>query len=172
LPEREGPRERDAARVAVIGVGNILMGDDGVGVAVINALRTQSLPENVELYDAGTALSDVLASLGRCARVIFVDGCKAGGEPGSIYRSVCGPEDWSSQALGDSLHDIGVVHAVQLHCIAGGEIGEVVCIGVEPEEIVLREGLSRTLQDRLPAVVKAVRDELAVPSNTRRGGEK
>jgi len=147
-------------RVAVIGIGNILMGDDGLGVAVIEALRKESLPESVELYDAGTALQDVLAVIADCERLILIDSCRAGGEPGSIYRTLWCPDDWTGESLGDSLHDIGVIHAIQLHRIAGGEIGEVVLIGVEPQDVSLREGLSPALQECLSAVVRAVRDEI------------
>ncbi|MFH1602599.1 MAG: hydrogenase maturation protease [Pseudomonadota bacterium] len=160
-----------AGRVAVIGVGNILMGDDGIGVAVIEALRKEDLPGQVELYDAGIALSDVLATIGDCARVILVDSCKAGEKPGTIYRSTCRSEEWETTSLGDSLHDINVVHALQLHHLAGGNLGEVVLVGIEPKEFAfLHEGLSSVLQERLPAILQAVRDELAIPSELRRGG--
>ena len=161
----------DTGRVVVIGVGNILMGDDGIGVAVIEALRKENLPGHIELYDAGIALSDVLAAIGNCARVILVDSCKAGGEPGTIYRSTCRPEKWETTPLGDSLHDMNVVHALQLHRLAGGNLGEVVLVGIEPKEFTfLHEGLSFVLQERLPAVLQAVRDELGTPSELRRGG--
>lgn len=157
--------------VAVVGVGNILMADDGIGVVVVEALKREELPDGVALYDAGTALSDVLSTLGPCERVILVDSCRAGGEPGSIYRSICSHDDWQSDILGDSLHDMGVVHAIQLHRLAGGEIGEIVVIGIEPQDVSLREGLSPTLQQRLPDIVRMVQKELATPSGTRRGGE-
>lgn len=157
-------------RIAVVGIGNILMGDDGIGVAVIEALRQEELPAGVELYDAGTALSDMLSVIGSADRVIFVDSCRADGEPGSVYRSVCRPDDWASEPLGDSLHDIGVAHAVQMHRLAGGRLGEIVVIGIEPKEVALREGLSPALQSRLPDIVQAVRNEAQALSRTRRGG--
>lgn len=146
-------------RIAVVGIGNILMGDDGVGVAAIEALRREALPDNVALYDAGTALPDVLALIGSADRVIFVDSCRSGGEPGSIVRSVLRPEDWRGEPPGDSLHDIGVAHAVQMHCLAGGNLGEIVVIGIEPLEIALREGLSPPVAASVPRVVEIVRRE-------------
>lgn len=163
-------RASATGRAAVVGLGNILMGDDGVGVAVVEALRKESLPAHIELYDAGTALQDVLPSVAHCARVILVDCCRAGGSPGAIYRSTCPPDDWVAGPFGDSLHDLGVVQALRLHRIAGGNLGEVILIGVEPQDVVLREGLSPVLQTRLPVVLKAVRDELGTPSEDRRGG--
>ena len=153
-------------RIAVVGIGNILMGDDGVGVAVIEALRRETLPDSVELYDAGTALPDVLAVIGSADRTIFVDSCRSGGEPGSVIRSLLGPEDWRSEPLGDSLHDIGVAHAVQMHCLAGGNLGEIVVIGIEPLDVAPREGLSPALAARVPAVIEIVRRELSADDRT------
>jgi len=162
---------KETGHIAVIGVGNILMADDGIGIAVIEELKKEPLPDDVAVYDAGTALGDVLSTLGRCERVILIDSCRAGGEPGSIYRHIGGPDDWRSGAIGNSLHDPGVAHAIQLHRLAGGEIGQIVVIGIEPQDISLREGLSPALQQRLPDIVRMVRKELEAPSETRRGGE-
>ena len=164
------PRTSIAASVAVIGVGNILMADDGVGVAVIEALKEEPLPAGTELYDAGTALNDVLALIQRCDRVILVDSCKSGAKPGSICRSRLRPDEWENTPLGDSLHDIDVLDALQMHRLAGGRIGELILIGIEPEQVVLHQGLSPSLRKRLPEIVQAVRNELVTPSKTRRGG--
>lgn len=158
------------AQIAVIGVGNTLMADDGIGVAVVEALRQTDLPENVQLYDAGLALSDVLALIPECRRLILIDTCTGGGEPGAIYRSTIPSDDWQTAPLGDSLHDLNVIHALHLYRLAGGQCGDVVVIGVEPHEVVLRDSLSPTLRHRLPDIVAAVRRELVTPSDTRRGG--
>ena len=156
--------------VAVIGVGNVLMGDDGIGVAAVEELRGESLPDNVELYDAGTGLLDVLPKIGRCERVILVDSCSAGGRPGTVYRSRLDPDDLEAAPLGDSLHDLDVVHALRVHRLVGGELGEIILIGIEPESITLRDGLFPAVRAALPAVVQAVRDELEPPAKRRRGG--
>lgn len=152
-------RDLQTPRIAVIGIGNTLMGDDGVGVAVA-ALLDGSLPRNVDVYDAGTALQDMLSCVGRCERVILIDSCAAGGAPGTVYRSILHPDDWETAPLGDSLHDMDVVHALRMHRLAGGSLGEVALIGIEPGEVSLREGLSPALEARMPAILQAVRDEI------------
>ena len=76
-----------SASVAVVGVGNPLMGDDGVGIAVIRELARQSLPAHVALFDAGTSLLDILPEVAHCERIILVDCCRAGGEPGTLCRT-------------------------------------------------------------------------------------
>jgi len=157
--------------IAVVGVGNLLMGDDGVGIAVIRELgKDAALSGHVELFDAGTALLDVLPEIEHCARIVLVDCCRAGGAPGSVYRTRMQLDQWQTEPLGESLHDLNVLHALQLHRIVTGKMNEVVLIGVEPESVVLREGLSPVLRERLPAIVAAVRAELEPPANSRRGG--
>ena len=156
--------------IAVVGVGNLLMGDDGVGIAVIRELGKEALPGHIALFDAGTALLDVLPEIEHCERIVLVDCCRAGGAPGSVYRTRMQLDQWQTEPLGESLHDLNVLHALQLHRIVTGKINEVVLIGVEPESVTLREGLSPALRERLPAIVAAVRAELEPPANRRRGG--
>ena len=157
--------------IAVVGVGNLLMGDDGVGIAVIRELgKDASLPGRVELFDAGTALLDVLPEVEHCGRIVLVDCCRAGGAPGSIYRTQMRPDRWRTDPPGESLHDLNVIHALQLHRIVTGKLNEVILIGVEPESVALREGLSPALRERLPEIVAAVRAELE-PTVTGRRGE-
>lgn len=158
------------ASCVVIGVGNTLMADDGIGVAVVEALRKQALPKHVQLYDAGTALSDMLTIIPDCERLVLIDACTGGGEPGAVYRSVLPPDDWETAPLGDSLHDMNIIHALRMHRLTGTQLGEVVLIGVEPQEVILRDALSPALRNRLPEIVETVRRELVTPSNTRRGG--
>jgi len=145
---------------AVVGVGNILMADDGIGPAVIRALAVEDLPEGVGLYDAGTALMDVLPQVECCERLIIVDSCAAGGPPGAVYRWHLHETAWQAGPMGDSLHHLDVLQSLTLHLVAGGRLGEVTVIGVEPAEVLPREGLSLALQARLSRVVEAVRAEL------------
>jgi hydrogenase maturation protease len=158
-----------SSSVAVVGVGNPLMGDDGVGIAVIRELGKESLPSHVELFDAGTALLDILPEVAHCERIILVDCCRAGGEPGTLYRTPMQPDHWRTEPPGASLHELNVVHALQLHRIGGGKLNEVILIGIEPAEVALREGLSPAVRDRLPAIVAAVRRECEVPADGQAG---
>jgi hydrogenase maturation protease len=156
--------------VAVVGVGNLLMGDDGVGIAIIRELAKEArLPGHVELFDAGTALLDVLLEIEHCGRIVLVDCCRAGGAPGSIYRTRMQLDQWQTDPPGESLHGLNVLHALQLHRMVTGKMNEVILIGVEPESVALREGLSPALRERLPAIVAAVRAELEPPATGRRG---
>lgn len=151
--------------VAVVGVGNPLMGDDGVGIAVIQELAKEGLPSGVELFDAGTALLDILPEVAHCRRIILVDCCRTGAEPGTLCRTPMQPDEWQTAPPGASLHELNVVHALQLHRIGGGKLNEVILIGIEPESVALREGLSAAVRKRLPAILAAVRQECEVPAD-------
>ena len=137
-------------RVAIVGVGNILMGDDGVGVHVIERLRRQTLPEGVDLFDAGTAIQDVMPRLADYDRVILVDAIRAGDAPGAIHTFDLGPEDLGAPRPGLSLHDVNVLDALRLQAIAGERIPPIRVLGVEPRRTDMELDLSDEARARVP----------------------
>jgi len=148
-----------SCRTAIVGVGNVLMGDDGIGVHVIRALA-DSVPEDVDLIDAGTALHEAVYELKGYERVVLVDSVEAGDVPGSVYRMELAELlkiDGSTRAL--SLHEHSVVPTLREAGLAGLELGEVVLIGVEPCRVEWGLDLSPELRARLPVVIEAVMRE-------------
>ena len=71
-------------RLAVIGVGNPLVADEGVGIAVIEELGKRDLPDSVELVDAGSAGMSLLHIIKDYDAVIIIDAADFGGEPGEV----------------------------------------------------------------------------------------
>ena len=96
--------------ILVMGIGNLLMGDDGVGCHAIAALQRDP-PPGADLIDAGTAVINFLPEIERASAVLFIDAFHGGGAPGSRYRmdarSVAGP------AAGGSLHEVGLSSALR-----------------------------------------------------------
>jgi hydrogenase maturation protease len=70
----------------VIGCGNLLRGDDAVGPVLVRRLLERGLPEGVEVADGGTSGMDVAFRMRGADRVVLVDACTSGGEPGTLYR--------------------------------------------------------------------------------------
>ncbi len=70
----------------IIGCGNLLRGDDGVGPFLIRRLWEIGLPEGVRVADGGTAGMDVAFQMRGADRVIIVDACRTGAAPGTLYR--------------------------------------------------------------------------------------
>ena len=139
-------------RVAIIGVGNILMGDDGVGVRVIERLQQQPLPEGVELFDAGTAVQDVFAKVADCAQLIVIDAVKAGGAPSEVHCFDLDPDLIGSNGAALSLHDINLVSALRLRMLTGDPIPPVRVLGVEPGRIDTSLELSNEVRASVPEV--------------------
>jgi len=79
--------------ISVIGIGNRIMGDDGVGIHAIEKLRKMELPEGVEVFDAGTDAFYALESMDSREKAIVLDACKGNNIPGTIYRFTCNPRD-------------------------------------------------------------------------------
>ena len=144
--------------MVVLGVGNELMRDDGVGVHVVRRLACEALEPRVEAIEAGTALADALDLVPEGAAVVALDAASGGGPPGSIYRFGLG--DLAAER-GVSLHETSLPEAFALAEVAGAKFGEVVVLGVEPAEVKPGEGLSPTLEARLPVILEAVRREVS-----------
>jgi hydrogenase maturation protease len=145
-------------RVLILGIGNLILKDEGIGVHVVRALEEHQLPPEVELIDGGTATMDLLSTFYESECIIVIDALKANGEPGTIYR--CLPEDLvetSGRPL--SLHQVGLLDVLGMARQLGGNAA-VVIIGVEPKEISWGLELTEELQAIVPKVVEVVKQEL------------
>ena len=100
-----------AARLAIVGCGNPARCDDGVGVAVVLRLKALGLPTGVQLIDAGTAGMDVMFHVRGAERVVIVDACRSGSEPGAVFR-LLGREAMTPAEHGFTLHGLRWDHAL------------------------------------------------------------
>ncbi len=140
----------------VLGIGNTLLRDEGIGCHVANALAEIPLPD-VEIIDAGTC-PDVWQFIEDTDKLIIVDAVKGGGMPGQIYRFH--PEDVTlEQRPLLSMHDIGLVDNLILMQLRQN-IGETVIIGVEPKDINWGLELSAELQGKMSQIIDTVLSEL------------
>jgi hydrogenase maturation protease len=145
----------------VIGVGNVLCRDEGVGVHVVEELRSRSLPPGVEVIDAGTAVVDVLLDTSECRKIVIVDAVLAGGRPGDTYRLPLSELSRVIQKGTTSLHEISLLGSINMAALQLQQMPEIVVIGVEPQEVGPGAGLSWCLRDRLETIQAAVLEEVA-----------
>ncbi len=144
-------------KILIVGIGNLLYRDEGVGVHVIQRMRGLELSGRIELLDIGTSTMDLISYLDGIKKLIVIDAMKAGGTPGTIYR--CGPEDLLPEGEGPiSLHEIGVLETLTMAKRMGMEIQTVV-IGVEPEVLDWGMDLSEEVKGKMPAIIEAVLKE-------------
>jgi hydrogenase maturation protease len=156
-------KENTPPRIVVIGVGNLLQKDEGVGIHAIKALEEMNLPADVKLIDGGTA-PDLIAYTRAGDKMIIVDCARAGGKPGDIYRFK--PEDLTAgKGTLTAAHEMGVAENLNLMTLTGNKPKDVVIIGIEPAEIDWGMELSATLGKRLPELIKAVLREIGGKQN-------
>jgi len=146
-----------APRTAVVGVGNSLMQDDGVGVHVARALSETSLPEGVAVIDAGTD-PDVAFDLGGVDRVIVIDATRGGEAPGTVYRFPAS-DGVGAEGGRRACHDVGFLQTLR-DVAAAGDAPQVVIIGVEPKVIDWGLDLSPAVAASVPRAIEVVRQEL------------
>lgn len=78
--------ENDMRNVSVIGIGNILMSDDGVGIHAVLKLREMGVPEGIEVFDAGSDVFYALEAMWGRNKAIILDACHGNNAPGALYR--------------------------------------------------------------------------------------
>jgi len=143
----------------IIGFGNTLMADDGVGVRAIEELQKMGVPEGIELVDGGTSALDVISYLEGKRRAIFIDAVKNGQPPGTIYRFALTDVKSDPRPL-ISLHSINLADAVQLWDLQLEQLPEIVVFGVEPEKLNFDLNLSPPVREILPRLCQLVLEEL------------
>jgi hydrogenase maturation protease len=95
----------------VIGCGNLLCGDDAAGPTLIRRLRDRRLPASIRCFDAATDAISVIDAMRGMNRVIFIDACSSGAEPGTI-REVSGSEAEDIPPTRIALHSVRWNHAL------------------------------------------------------------
>ncbi|MBW2107548.1 MAG: HyaD/HybD family hydrogenase maturation endopeptidase [Deltaproteobacteria bacterium] len=145
-------------RVVILGVGNLLLSDEGVGVHVANALMKMELPEGVEVFEGGTDGFRLMNVVTGADRLIVVDAVKGGGDPGSIYRFDVKDAPSMPDSYKTSVHQIGILEVIHFSDFIG-KTPEAVIIGVEPKSVEMSMELSPEVQAKMPRIIELVLEE-------------
>ena len=146
----------------VMGIGNILLRDEGVGVRTIEAMQQIELPQGVELVDAGTAGADLIDLVADRRKLIVIDAIEADAAPGTVFRLLA--EDLAPQdGAMISLHQLGLVESLAMAKHLGCAPQQVVVFGVQPAVISTGLDLSPQVAAAVPKVIQAVLSELRGP---------
>ena len=143
---------------AVIGVGNILYGDDGFGPRVVERLEGEDLAPGVDVIDGGSIGIDLLDYLTEYDRVIVIDAAEMGLEAGTLR--VFTPDEVRSLEKGTplSLHSTDILGVIELAKALGKPIGDVHIVAVQPRFVGPREDLSEPVRAALERAAAQVRD--------------
>ncbi len=154
-----GQENQHPNKILLLGVGNILLGDEGLGVHAVNRLRDQGLPENVEAIDGGTLGLELLYLLEDVSKMIVVDCLDAGAEPGEIFRFR--PEDIRVKGKVElSFHDLGLMEVLTL-AETMGKLPDTVIFGMQPQRIKeWSMELTPVVEEKLPRMMELVMQEI------------
>lgn len=144
----------------VLGVGNILLQDEGVGVRVVEQLQeAYAFPEEVQVLDGGTMGLDLLYYLEEVDRLLVVDAVDARQPPGTVVRLTDGQ---IPALLGRKIspHQIGLADLLSVAGLRDLTPRETVLIGVQPASLETDLSLSPIVSAQLPSIVDMVIEEL------------
>jgi hydrogenase maturation protease len=147
-------------KTLVLGLGNILLRDEGIGVWVAESLsRGFEFPSEVTVLEGGTLGLDLLPRLEGVERLLLIDAVKLGRGPGEVAR-LAGDEVPAALDVKISPHQVGVQDLLAAARLLGREPPEVVLWGMEPERLDPGTGFSPSVLAALPRLQTEVLEEL------------
>ncbi len=146
--------------IAVIGIGNILLSDDGAGVHVLNRLKEEyQFPEGVELIDGGTKGLDLLPLIEHRDKVLFIDAANFRKEPGTI-DTVEGDKIPAFLSNKLSVHQIGLPDLLFAANLMEVTPSEMSLVGIQPKSMETSAELSDVVKQKFDDLLKEVLDKL------------
>lgn len=153
---------QSAKRPAVVlGLGNPLMGDEGIGVCLVERLgKSAAEYPSVDFIDAGTGGLAVLSYIEGRRKAVMIDCAFMDEEPGTIRRFT--PDEVRTRKVlaHQSLHEVDLMRTLDLARQLGLAPGEVVLFGIQPQRIEFGQGLSPTLTGKIDEYLSLIHDEL------------
>lgn len=149
-----------AKQTLVLGLGNPLRGDDGLGPAVIRWMQARGLPCGVTAIDGGTRGLDVLLTLAEYRRVFIVDAAGVGRAPGEWLRIAPDLRRLGVETPALSCHAAGLADALALGAALGVLPEQVIIFGVQPARVDWSPELSAEVRKAVPAVGRAILSEV------------
>jgi len=152
------------APIVIIGIGNSMRRDDGVGLASIAHLQREAPLTNASSVEVRTLDGEparlIEAWKGR-QRVVVVDAARVGSTPGAIHRIEVGVDelpDWANVA---SSHSAGLAEAIALARALDALPEELIIYGIEPADVSMGEGLTAAVESAVPELIDRITVEVA-----------
>ena len=158
-PQIEGGENISPEKIVILGVGNILLSDEGIGVHVANELMKMEFPSNVSVIEGGTDGFRLLNIITETDRLIVIDAVKGDAIPGSIYRFDVNDVSSCPSGFKTSVHQIGILEVIDLSGLIG-KTPRTTVIGVEPKSLEMGMELSPEIKEKVPRIIELVVDEL------------
>ena len=147
--------------ILILGVGNLLLSDEGVGVHVAQRMMHMELPPEVHVVEGGTDGFGLVNVILGADRMILIDAVKGGGQPGSIYRfdiDDCPPYP---DLFKTSVHQISILEVINLSSLIGST-PQTTIIGIEPHCLDMGMELSPQIEAKIPKIIQMVQEEVEI----------
>ena len=138
--------------IVVLGVGNILLTDEGLGVHVVKELKENyNFTPEISLIDGGTMGMELLTYMRGMKRILLIDAINGGEAPGTVYEF---PHRELEQYFTEhiSVHEVGMQDILRIRAIQENPLEDAIVIGVEPESLEIGFEPSAAVQQALPEV--------------------
>jgi len=149
IAAKDETHEMSNPRIMVLGVGNELLSDEGLGIHFLKYLRQGDLPDNVELLEGGTAGMELIGLIQDTDFLIIVDALNANTNPGELFRFK--PQDLKifPEMFTVSFHQVGILDVLTTASILG-TVPETIIYGVQPKSLEWGLELSPEITAVLP----------------------
>jgi hydrogenase maturation protease len=145
--------------ILVLGIGNTILKDEGIGVRVAEKMMEMSLPPEVEVMDGGIKGLDLLYYIEGRKKVIVVDAVKAGAPPGTLFRFTDN-DIAAKKGVMRSAHGIDFSDVIAVARFTGTKPDEVIFLGVEPYDLSVSMELSPKIEEMIPILINLVMKEI------------
>lgn len=159
-PEHEHESE-SKVRLLVLGVGNDMMGDEGIGVLVARELNNRfTFPDGVKVVDGGVGGLSLMPMIRDADEVLIIDAVDARAKPGSIFMFNSEEIEVADSSERLSIHDTGILDVIRTAALMNDRVDATI-IGIQPKKMdEFGGGLSRPVEKNLGRVVEIVCDLL------------
>lgn len=145
-------------KTAVIGIGNLLLKDEGLGIHAVRLLKNRFPEINAEIIDAGTPGFGLYDLFEKYEKVVVVDAINMGKHFGSIGKFT--PDQVVALTKSFSLHDLGLAEVIKLGQNLGQDFSHVIIWGIQPKEIAFGEDLTSEVKNSLIELVELIVDHV------------
>ncbi|MEZ5670864.1 MAG: HyaD/HybD family hydrogenase maturation endopeptidase [Thiotrichaceae bacterium] len=148
--------------ILILGVGNLLLSDEGAGVHAVNYLQQHyDIPAGIEVIDGGTAGMELLSYILQANHLILLDAVNSGHAPGTLIRldDAQVPNFFATKM---SPHQIGLTDILAAATLSGGSPDHITLLGVEPASFELGMDLSPVVAPIIPQMIAIVLSELEI----------
>ncbi|MHB8076225.1 HyaD/HybD family hydrogenase maturation endopeptidase [Desulfosporosinus fructosivorans] len=146
-------------KIMVMGVGNILLSDEGLGVRFLDMLKKKDLPENVELLEGGTAGLELVHLIQEVDFLIIVDAINAQAEPGALFRFHPGDIKVFPEQYEVSFHQIGIIEVLAMANVLG-HAPITLIFGIQPKTLEWGMEISPEITALFPRLTEVILNEI------------